>query len=260
MHLDGQYEPPARPDAGYAMAVLLAGLAIMSIAWTVVVPVWKQAVQREKEAELIFRAGQYARAVALYQRKYANAFPPNVDVLLREKFLRRKYKDPVTNGEFRYLSPLELQALPGLVTTTQPGLPGTSPAGPPPRPPFGDRSGSGTDSRGSGPGGRDAGTTGGRPSAFGPSGLTGGPSQGIAAVVSRSSAASIKVFKNRRQYNQWIVTVQDVMPRSAAGSPQPGQPGMPGMPGMQPGRTSPFGGPGASPRTTSPGRPSGPVP
>ena len=73
-------------------------------------PVWKQSVQREKEAELIFRAGQYARAVALYQRKYANAFPPSVDVLLREKFLRKKYKDPVTNGEFRYLSPLELQA------------------------------------------------------------------------------------------------------------------------------------------------------
>ena len=73
-------------------------------------PVWKQSVQREKEAELIFRAGQYARAVALYQRKYANAFPPSVDVLLREKFLRKKYKDPMTNGDFRILSPLELQA------------------------------------------------------------------------------------------------------------------------------------------------------
>ena len=101
MHLAGQHERRARPDAGYAMAVLLAGIAIMGIVWTLVVPVWKQAVQREKEAELIFRAGQYARAVALYQRKYANAFPPSVDVLLREKFLRKKYKDPVTNGEFR---------------------------------------------------------------------------------------------------------------------------------------------------------------
>ena len=61
------------------MAVLLAGIAIMGIVWTLVVPVWKQSVQREKEAELIFRAGQYARAVALYQRKYANAFPPSVE-------------------------------------------------------------------------------------------------------------------------------------------------------------------------------------
>ena len=107
------------------MAVLLAGIAIMGVVWTLVMPVWKQSVQREKEAELIFRAGQYARAVALYQRKYANAFPPSVDVLLREKFLRKKYKDPVTNGDFRILSPLELQAVPGLTmtTSTRPGLP-----------------------------------------------------------------------------------------------------------------------------------------
>ncbi len=132
MHLEGQYEQRARPDAGYAMAVLLAGIAIMGIAWTLVVPVWKQQVQREKEAELIFRAGQYARAVALYQRKYANAFPPNVEVLLREKFLRKKFKDPVTDREFRYLSPLELQAQPGLTTTTMPGQPNprTSPSNP----------------------------------------------------------------------------------------------------------------------------------
>ena len=76
------------------MAVLLAGIAIMGIVWTLVVPVWKQSIQREKEAELIFRAGQYARAVALYQRKYANAFPPTVEVLLREKFLRKSTRTP----------------------------------------------------------------------------------------------------------------------------------------------------------------------
>ena len=219
------------------MAVLLAGLAIMGIAWTVVVPVWKQSVQREKEAELFFRAGQYARAIALYQRKYANAFPPNVDVLLREKFLRKKYKDPITNGDFRYLSPLELQALPTLNTTPQPGFGRSNPAGP-------------SDPTG-------------RPSAFGANGPTAGPSQGIAAVVSRSSAPSIRVFKNRRQYNQWVVTVQDVMPRSAVGAPQPGQPGQPGLPGQpgQPGVSpSPFGGPGGSPGRTSPRLPSGPVP
>jgi type II secretory pathway pseudopilin PulG len=223
------------------MAVLLAALAIMGIAWTVVVPVWKQYVQREKEAELIFRAGQYARAIALYQRKYANAFPPNVEVLLREKFLRRKYKDPVTNGEFRYLSPLELQALPTLNTTTRPGLPGASP-----------NPGPGTTV----PGGTSGPSNLGRPSAFGPTGTSAGPSQGIAAVVSKSTATSIKVFKNRRQYNQWIVTVQDVMPRSAVGVPQPGQqPGQ--LPGQSP--TTPFGGPrgapGGMPTSPSPSRP-----
>jgi Tfp pilus assembly protein FimT len=47
MHLEGQYEQRSRPDAGYAMAVLLAGIAIMGVVWMLVVPVWKQQVQRE---------------------------------------------------------------------------------------------------------------------------------------------------------------------------------------------------------------------
>jgi type II secretory pathway pseudopilin PulG len=227
------------------MAVLMTGIAIMGIVWTMVVPVWKQSIQREKEAELIFRAGQYARAVALYQRKYANAFPPSVDVLLREKFLRKKYKDPITNGDFRFLSPLELQSQPGLTTTTpfsdKPGMPTSrQPTNPGP----------------TSPGGPQPGTVGGgtfgSPNTLGPNGPAGGPSGGIAAVVSKSTARSIKVFKNRRQYNQWIVTVQDVMPRSAAGTPQPGQ--QPGQPGA--------GTPGASPGSMSPtpGMPTRPTP
>ena len=257
MYLEGQYEQRARPDAGYAMAVLLAGIAIMGVVWTLVVPVWKQQVQREKEAELIFRAGQYARGVALFQRKYANAFPPSVDVLLKEKMLRKKFKDPITNGDFRFLSPLELQALPGVATTTTPGFPGrpgsTTTLGTPSG--TGGASGGTGSSSSFGSSGVQAGAPGGlRQSALGPNGPTVGPQGGIAAVVSRSSAASIKVFKNRRQYNQWVVTVQDVMPRSAVGTPQPGQ--QPGMPGQA---TTPFGGPGTSPGPTS-GFPSRPNP
>jgi hypothetical protein len=242
------------------MAALLAVLAIWAVVWLMAVPVWKQAVQREKEEELIWRAGQYARAVALYQRKYANAFPPNVDVLMREKFLRKKYKDPITKGDFRLLSPVELQTMPGMTTTTpgipgrtgpggagQPRLPGSTTGvpstglsggnvpGPPEGPPT---------SFGSSP----------RPSAFGPNAPNApgsGPAGGIAAAVSKSTAQSIKVFKNRRQYNQWIVTVQDVMPRGGVGI-QPGQTGQPGQ--VNPGTGAP-GAPGLSPGT-SPGFPS----
>ncbi len=190
MYLAGQHERRARPDAGYAMAVLLAGIAIMGIVWTLVVPVWKQSVQREKEAELIFRAGQYARAVALYQRKYANAFPPSVEVLLREKFLRKKYKDPVTNGEFRYLSPLELQSaaradddltvlqharLPGIPAAHRlPALAGAAGAA---------RAAESAPAGGSALAGASA-----APNTLGPGGPTAGPSAGIAAVVSKSSA------------------------------------------------------------------------
>ena len=57
------------------MAVLLAGIAIMGIVWTMVVPVWKQSVQREKEAELVFRGQQYVRAIRLFQMKTGSGVP-----------------------------------------------------------------------------------------------------------------------------------------------------------------------------------------
>src|SRR4051794_15002375 len=40
---------------GYAMAALLIAMSVMAIMMTVVMPVWKQAAQREKEEELVFR-------------------------------------------------------------------------------------------------------------------------------------------------------------------------------------------------------------
>src|ERR1044071_5013782 len=92
-------------NAGFAMAALLVGMTIMAVFMTMALPAWKTAMQREKEAELIFRGEQYARAIMLFQRKYANTFPPNVDILLNEHFLRRKYKDPMpADGEFQVIS------------------------------------------------------------------------------------------------------------------------------------------------------------
>ena len=91
-------------SGGYAMAALLVGMTIMAVFLTIALPAWSTAAKREREAELIFRGQQYARAVALFQRKYANTFPPNLDILLNEHFLRKKYKDPMTkDGEFQVL-------------------------------------------------------------------------------------------------------------------------------------------------------------
>src|SRR5215831_10500184 len=90
-----------RPAAhGYAMAALLVAMSIMAVMMTVAMPVWKQIAQREKEEELIFRGTQYAHAIGLFQRKFANASPPTLNVLVEQKFLRRKYKDPITNDDF----------------------------------------------------------------------------------------------------------------------------------------------------------------
>ena len=58
------------------MAALLVVLAGMSLMLSMALPVWHHAAQREREAELIFRGEQYARAIMLYQRRTPGAYPP----------------------------------------------------------------------------------------------------------------------------------------------------------------------------------------
>src|SRR5687767_13177860 len=91
----------AHGERGYAMVALLVMMAVMAVAMTVALPAWSTMARREKEAELVFRGEQYARAIALFQRRYAGAFPPNIDVLVNERFLRKKFKDPITNDDFQ---------------------------------------------------------------------------------------------------------------------------------------------------------------
>ena len=86
------------------MAALLVAMGVMAVLLGVLMPVWSTAARREREAELVFRGEQYARAIGLFQRKYANASPPTIDVLVNERFLRRKYVDPITGGDFQVLT------------------------------------------------------------------------------------------------------------------------------------------------------------
>src|SRR6516225_5350306 len=103
MHLAGQAKRASIRQSGYAMAALLVAMTIMAIMFTVAMPVWKQASTREKEEELVFRGKQYVHAIGLFQRKFANAYPPNIDVLVDQRFLRKKYKDPITNDDFQII-------------------------------------------------------------------------------------------------------------------------------------------------------------
>jgi type II secretory pathway pseudopilin PulG len=87
-------------DEGYAMAALLVAMALMAVFMTVAMPVWRQAAQREKEEELVWRGQQYDRAIQLFRRKSSVPGAPNLDILVQQKFLRKKYKDPITGGDF----------------------------------------------------------------------------------------------------------------------------------------------------------------
>ena len=169
------------PDqGGYAMAALLVGMTVMAIFLTVVLPVWRTAVQREKESELIFRGQQYARAVALFQRKYANTFPPNTDVLLTEHFLRKKYKDPMTkDGVFQVLYANQ-QA------SAQPGAGGTVP---------------------------QQGQAAARPATQVGTGAAAGAPGGIIGVASKSTETGLRVFNGHAKYNEWTFVAMQVANR-----------------------------------------------
>ncbi len=206
-------------DRGYAMAALLVGMSIMALAMSVALPTWNTFARREREAELIFRGEQYARAISLFQRKYANTLPPNLDVLLSERFLRKKYLDPITNGEFQLLSGSTGQA-------TTPGGPGTQA-----------RTG------GQGPGGAGLGAPGrGLPAGTIPGG-PGTASGGITGVTSRSPDKSLRLYNGRGAYNEWtFVAVQRTTGVGGPGTQAPGR-------GAGPGSTLPGTGrgPGAPP-------------
>jgi len=205
------------------MAALLVALNIMAIVLTVAMPVWKTTVKREKEEELVFRGNQYVRAINLFRRKYANAFPPNLDILLNEHFLRKKYKDPMTkDGEFRLLYATQQSQTPGL-PPGQGGAPGQVSA---PAPVQLDQP------------------------AQGPAGAAGG----IMGVASKSNETGMRLFNGRSKYSEWAFTAQVAAapggPAGAGGGPGSRTPG-PAGPGQGTQRPGPGG--AGPPRINFPG-------
>jgi type II secretory pathway pseudopilin PulG len=127
-------------DGGFTMVVLLVVMAVMAVGMTAMLPTWRQQAIREKEEELIFRGNQYARALVLYSRKNNNLLPANIDVLYEGKYLRKKWKDPITNADFGLL-PAGQPANAGRGAPQGPGAPagGRSGGAPAPQTPQGGR-------------------------------------------------------------------------------------------------------------------------
>ena len=225
------------------MAALLVMVAMLGVLMSAAMPVWRHEAQREKEEELVFRGLQYVRAIRLYQAK-TQTLPPNVDVLVQQRFLRKKYKDPITNDDF-----VPIGAAGGAAGAIGQGIqpvPGLS----------GGRGASGAVQ----PGGR---------SAFGPvqqPGLSAGGQGpiigGIIGVVSKSKAESIRIYEGRTHYNEWQFVFVNVNPGIGPGEGGrgfPGGRGGRGQPGEGRGRGG-FGregGPGRG--RQGPGRGFGPI-
>ncbi|MDI6697914.1 MAG: type II secretion system protein [Candidatus Saccharicenans sp.] len=81
---------------GYTLLLLLIAIFVLSLGLLVAVPVLETQLRREKEEELIFRGKQFVEAVRLYQQKKPGAYPSSLEDLVKEKCLRRIYRDPMS--------------------------------------------------------------------------------------------------------------------------------------------------------------------
>lgn len=90
-----------RGEDGYILLAVVFLTALVLISLAVAAPKIAADIQRDREMELMHRGLQYRRAIQLYYRKFG-AYPPNMDALVKTneiRFLRKRYKDPVTGKD-----------------------------------------------------------------------------------------------------------------------------------------------------------------
>jgi type II secretory pathway pseudopilin PulG len=235
-------------ERGYAMAALLVALSVMSIMLAAALPSWRTMAQRERETELVFRGEQYVQAIELFSRR-TGGFPPSLNVLREGRFIRKLYKDPITDGDFQpvYLGQVGAGGVPA-VPGQQPPQPGRGPA------PFG---APGQQQGSQGPGAPPlTGAPSQLPSPTGrglapasPFGQASTPGAGpIIGVSSRSTAQSLRLYNGRNHYNEWLF-VSTAATRNAGGGAGTQTPGMsgPGRGGRGGQPPAPGRGPGIGP-------------
>lgn len=179
------------------MAGLLVAIGAMGVLMSMILPVWSQSAKREREAELIFRGEQYARAIELYQRRYVGAHPPDLETLVDERFLRRLYEDPMSeDGEFKVVYQSEADEVQAGTAATgrageRVGITGEPSSSP-------DQDGSFSN-----------------PNRFGSR-----PTGGVVGVVSTSDESSLRIYNDQEKYSEWafVYTPSSTDPAAVAGS------------------------------------------
>jgi type II secretory pathway pseudopilin PulG len=271
-------------EAGYLLITLMLFVTLLVIAATAVLADLKRQMERDREEEMIHRGVQYTRAIRRYYRK-VGTYPTTLDQLENtpgNRFLRKRYKDPVTGQDFKLLHIQDVvsvfgQRLAGALTVAQMNR---SHAG-------GDTSttGDGTtsanstastnaDSSGSNTppadGSQQSGNSGSSNSPFtSVSGQPGDPNFGggpIVGVASTSTKESVRIYNKKDHYNDWLfaynpqadrggLIVGPYQPPLLAAIPEPNAPAvLPTPSGSMPGVFTP----GTTPMNPPPPQPQPP--
>ncbi len=175
-----------RKEAGYTLVALVIGMAVLTILIAAVGPSIGTIMKREREEELLFRGKQYARAIALFQRRYGR-YPNELKELYenRPRTIRKLWKDPTCDCDGWHLL---IQGRPDAVA----GDIGVPSAGGAPRPP-------GAPGPPGHPGGASPGST---PGPFG----TGSGSQNVGPIVgvrSNLHKEALAEWRGRKFYDEW---------------------------------------------------------
>lgn len=94
-----------RREGGYILLTLLLTMALMIIFAVAIVSPIKFQIERDREDELIHRGVQYSRAIRAYYKKFGR-YPVKLEDLEstnQQRFLRKRYKDPITGQDFKLL-------------------------------------------------------------------------------------------------------------------------------------------------------------
>jgi len=226
-------------ERGYIMLTLLLMIALMTIFAAAILPEITFEIKRDREEEMIHRGVQYSRAIRAYYKKFGR-YPAKIEDLENTnqlRFLRKRYKDPLNNKDFRLLhfgeAKLSLNGM-GMIAGASPigstgpltGAPGFS-QGPASsgKNAFGGTSNSGFGQTQNQPASGDTSQTGSDASdsnspataenSSGSGGLGnvtfgGAP---IVGVASLSKDPTIRIFDKKKKYNEWQFVYDPTMDR-----------------------------------------------
>lgn len=278
---------PVRKHArqrGYALFLALLMIMILLVSSAATVTMMSTQARRQREEEMIWRGGQYKRAIRSYYRKTGH-YPQTLDDLMKGvpsvHFLRKEYKDPMNKDgggwrliyvnaagqiicSVRYATLQQMAFLDmngGVLAPTQPGQPG-NPAGTAPdqsspstgatENPNASQPGQSPQSSGQPGQGSSFGQQGTNPmSLLKPTGPCGGPVIGgfVTGVASTVDAPSLKVYKGAKKYIEWEFIWNPIEEQAAAL-----QQGL-GQAGAQPGQPNALGGNSGGIFGNNPGNP-----
>ena len=262
-------------EHGYVLLAIILMLALIVVAAAAAAPDIAMSIRREREAELIHRGTQYMRAIQHYYKQFGR-YPMRIEDLESSnnmRYLRRRYKDPITGKDFRLLhfGEVNMGAVTGMGAATGGIMGGAAAAALSGA--FGQGStastgmfaqqpgGPGAQGMMGSPGGTQPGMTTGQDQS-GTSGAQGGIASSqlsgtvfgggpIIGVASTSHKTSIREFNKKNHYHDWYFIYDPSMDRGGLVQ-GPAQPPIPGTGGSVVGAP---GAAGTSPAgsTSSPG-------